>query len=112
MNSKDIYHHLKHLHLKEFDLMLADLRELKGRISDCRDDWRNSDLLRLDGLEQVEDSITMVITTLRYAIAADASVSLDTLKDIRSDLHRHDFCRELRKTISNAVFVNARNIDS
>ena len=102
MNSHTIYNYLSYLHLEDFDLMLADLHELKGRVAHSRSD---SDASRHDGLGQVENAITMVITTLRYAIAAGESVSL-------SDLYRYDFCLELRQTISNAVFVNARHIDS
>ena len=102
MTSQTIYHYLSYLHLEDFGAMLTDLQELHNRVSDTR---AVSDGCKEVALAQVENSITMVITTLRYAIAAGRKVAL-------SDEYRYDYCLELRATISNAVFINARNIDS
>lgn len=103
MNSRDIYHYLEFVHIQDYKTMREDLCELRGRVSDS---GAVSEGLKQEAFAKVERSMKMVISSLYFTIAAER-------EGFRLDEDsRREHCLELRETISNSVFINARHIDS
>jgi len=82
--------------------MLKSLRKLEAEIEAA---YLTSEDLRACGLAQVSNATAMACRALELALATTGA-------DLwRNDTERLDWCLELVQTITNAAFIQGRNID-